>query len=369
MSACCGCYFHGSGYMYNSCGYFGCECFNEPNECIASSSDGHLTEEQEDNIFKETGGGFGRKMSSVKRVSCETEEEVLEVLRKLEKDGYIWSSTHEKPTKWLPRPPVLIGMWDDNTITFTRDDLDFNVSAKEFVSEGEKMRTEYVIEIESEPYTLSAGGVDGVDSFYKIKGTNVLFHASDLNNLPTADDMRNDAYEKGKNEQFAKDSETINTLITDKEELSKLLNAFKSEAEKLQDKLQDKTWDAARKICLPERFGGISYTELANVFGKTDLYDIMTGFTASEAIAKLDAYEEEKAKERADIGVGDEVESKQTGYKYIIYSVNEDNVLGYSFNASQPIRTCNNRRGCFDKTGRHFPQIKQLVEAMSGNNE
>lgn len=60
MSICFGCHFYESGYMSNRCEYFQSEYYREPDECEAFSADGNLTQEQEDKIFKATGGYFGK---------------------------------------------------------------------------------------------------------------------------------------------------------------------------------------------------------------------------------------------------------------------------------------------------------------------
>lgn len=62
MSKCFGCYFHEGGYMWNGCEYFQSEYYHEPDECEAFSVDGKLTPEQEDKIFKATGGYFGEPL-------------------------------------------------------------------------------------------------------------------------------------------------------------------------------------------------------------------------------------------------------------------------------------------------------------------
>ena len=73
------------------------------------------------------------------------------------------------------------------------------------------------------------------------------------------------------------------------------------------------------------------------------------------------------AKEKSDeIKVGDEVESLCTGNTFIIYEINENYVKGYNFNSRV---TCYSEKNNFKKTGRHFPQIKELIEAMKGGAE
>lgn len=62
MSKCFGCHFYECGYMWNGCSYFQSECYREPEECEAFSIDGKLTPEQQDAIFKASGGAFGEPL-------------------------------------------------------------------------------------------------------------------------------------------------------------------------------------------------------------------------------------------------------------------------------------------------------------------
>ena len=59
-NTCFGCYFYESGYMWNRCNYFETEYFCQPDECKAFSFDGNISEENENAIFKETDGVFGK---------------------------------------------------------------------------------------------------------------------------------------------------------------------------------------------------------------------------------------------------------------------------------------------------------------------
>lgn len=64
MSACFGCYFHKTGYLYNACLYFESECYFEPESCKAFSGDGNIDPDVEDEIYRETDGNFGKKKAN-----------------------------------------------------------------------------------------------------------------------------------------------------------------------------------------------------------------------------------------------------------------------------------------------------------------
>ena len=66
----------------------------------------------------------------------------------------------------------------------------------------------------------------------------------------------------------------------------------------------DDAWEAARKISVIELNGGLSGKDMMKIYGTMDVHKIYDDNTASEAIAKLKAYEE---KAEDEIKVGDEV--------------------------------------------------------------
>ena len=121
-------------------------------------------------------------------------------------------------------------------------------------------------------------------------------------------------------------------------------------------------WEAARKISVIELNGGLTGKELMKIYGTMDIHKIYDDNTASEAIAKLKAYEE---KQKADnrIEVGDEV-----------------NWLGDCFIVTRIFQPRNMKEQCdgidddgcvyhdvliddLEKTGRHF-DIASILEAM-----
>ena len=81
----------------------------------------------------------------------------------------------------------------------------------------------------------------------------------------------------------------------------------------------DEAWKAARRISVIELNGGLAGKELMKIYGTMDIHKIYDDNTASEAIAKLKAYEE-KQKAEDEIEVGDEVEwdNDFTGDRFIV---------------------------------------------------
>ena len=123
----------------------------------------------------------------------------------------------------------------------------------------------------------------------------------------------------------------------------------------------DDAWNAARKICLGKEDGGISNGELLEIFKVGSDYSALKKYSASEAVTMLRDYERQKADK---IKVGNEVKSLITGRTYIIYEIDGKVVKGYNFESQDTC--CSDKNDCFKKTGRHFPQITELIEAMKG---
>ena len=120
----------------------------------------------------------------------------------------------------------------------------------------------------------------------------------------------------------------------------------------------DDAWECARKInCIPSD-GGISGIELDDIFYTDSNCVIMKNFSASEAMARIKAYEEDKNKVR----VGDEV--RATYGNAVVTCVNETEKTAKFF-----YKTGEN--GCdylrvIERTGRHFDEIEKLLEKMRG---
>lgn len=66
MSKCFGCYSYTATYMWNSCDYFECEYFIEPDDCLAFSIDGNIPAENEALLYEQTGGVFGKPLEQEK---------------------------------------------------------------------------------------------------------------------------------------------------------------------------------------------------------------------------------------------------------------------------------------------------------------
>ena len=110
----------------------------------------------------------------------------------------------------------------------------------------------------------------------------------------------------------------------------------------------NEAWEVARKIGSAD---GYKCGELEEIFGSLSISNILCTNTASEAIAKIKEYEE--------IKVGDEVVNV-AGKKSVVVQVEglvitiveSDGVVGRWSKED------------FKKTGRHFPQIEEILKLM-----
>ena len=128
-------------------------------------------------------------------------------------------------------------------------------------------------------------------------------------------------------------------------------------------------WDAARKIIhMPEG-------DMLNIF--TECYSavctsvqVFLKYDAAEAIEKIRQYEHEKE----EIKVGNEVKSGDE--KYIVlqkYFNNIDELMVVLFNRRNgeidKRHLYNGNEAIFEKTGRHFPEIAEVLQKMKENND
>lgn len=137
------------------------------------------------------------------------------------------------------------------------------------------------------------------------------------------------------------------------------------DAESFIEQGRNETWKAVKKIYLSIDDGGLPSDEVKKIFGMDYCYDIMTKFSASEAIAKIKAYEQKKQEEDK-IEVGDEVRwLKNTDYVGIVTYVDYQNnmiwIMGHDgrhfIGGSHEIEK-------YEKTGRHFSDMDELIKKM-----
>jgi hypothetical protein len=121
----------------------------------------------------------------------------------------------------------------------------------------------------------------------------------------------------------------------------------------------DKAWEIARRIRLNYEDGGIDGDGLRKMFGTANTYTIIKDNTASEAVAKIKAYDNVTHSDR--IEVGDEVRTRDgaPSHTFLVTKVTDSHVYGISNDGSWNYWT----KDEVTKTGKHY-DIASILEAM-----
>ena len=119
------------------------------------------------------------------------------------------------------------------------------------------------------------------------------------------------------------------------------------------DGLND-AWECARKIMLSAVDGGFIRDELIDIFGTADYYSILKTYTVSEAMDTIKKYKE-------GFKVGDEVLDRETNCVAVVTRTSffDDIYVTYKDGSSGM-----HANGRYTKTGRHFPQIGEILKEM-----
>lgn len=126
-----------------------------------------------------------------------------------------------------------------------------------------------------------------------------------------------------------------------------------------EDGLND-AWETARKIEVPTAEGGLSGKELAQIFKDGTLCNIFKNYSACEAVTRIKEYEEEQ-KKAAEIKIGDEV-TDNDGWKGVVTGIDPDGE--YLIIIQKDGTALHWKKESFKKTGRHFPEIAEVLEQM-----
>lgn len=123
----------------------------------------------------------------------------------------------------------------------------------------------------------------------------------------------------------------------------------------------NEAWEAARKIVYLPSVGGYSASELLDIFGRTDISSaqLLKHNTAAEVIANIKKYEN-------CIKVGNEV-TDNDGWKGVVTWISPDG--GYLVVTLQDGTALRGEKKHFKKTGRHFPQIEEVLKQMQESEE
>ena len=124
----------------------------------------------------------------------------------------------------------------------------------------------------------------------------------------------------------------------------------------------DDAWEAARKIILPTRDGGIGWPVLKNIFSNADISsEILKNYGAACALRRLNKFENLHS-----FKVGDAAMSDTGGLTMVITYIDSEGRLygldkkcGCTVSGKEPER--------FVKTGRRYEELDKLMEAFRNN--
>lgn len=164
----------------------------------------------------------------------------------------------------------------------------------------------------------------------------------------------------------------FNSLVFDEEGISRLTPYEPDNDESYQRGLND-AWEATRKVCGYITDRGMSNEELRKAFGTEVLGEIIV-LPIGKVMSILTKHEAKK-KAAEEIKVGDEitvrVHSPERTINVIVYDV-------LKFGSTYVYDTLSFEEGkCFNiswnpeikKTGRHFPQVAELLDAMKEDGD
>lgn len=125
-------------------------------------------------------------------------------------------------------------------------------------------------------------------------------------------------------------------------------------------------WECARRIFVPANKGGLSGREVKQIF---NTYNIFDNYSASEAITKIKEYEEKQKQPDDEIKVGDEIYSLDKNYRSVVTAIFDTcrGVTAVFF--TQNGKLAGELLENLHKTGRHFPQIAEVLKQMQEGKE
>lgn len=129
---------------------------------------------------------------------------------------------------------------------------------------------------------------------------------------------------------------------------------LKEESEDVRNKTYEdglnEAWEAAKKIVCTD---GYRWRELGEIFGTHTMHSIFNSYTASEVIDKIKNYE--------GIKVGDEV-TDNDGWKGVVTWISPD--VDYMIVMLEDGTAIRWKKESFKKTGRHFPEIADVLKQI-----
>lgn len=117
-------------------------------------------------------------------------------------------------------------------------------------------------------------------------------------------------------------------------------------------------WEMASRLFNDVPCGGLTIHEMSNLFKTGNPLTVLNNYSALQVAEKLRKYEEEK-----EIRVGDEVAKclGETTVTFVVCYVSDERIFGVTNDGTWDSCYKSNAR----KTGRHFPQIAEVLKLMN----
>lgn len=132
----------------------------------------------------------------------------------------------------------------------------------------------------------------------------------------------------------------------------------------------NEAWKAAGKIINPPIDGGLAVRDLTNIFGidYDDPKKVLKDFRGESAVKRIATYEAKKKAEEEEIKVGDEVSTKMIR-RGIVTRVNNCEGGAWCYVMESGGNSCSAPIRNLRKTGKHFPQVAELLAAMEEDGD
>lgn len=159
--------------------------------------------------------------------------------------------------------------------------------------------------------------------------------------------------------EIIKSNRTIKSILdSQNNRLSWMRDYTSTDVEEAYQRGLNDAWELARRIRLNVEDGGISVSELCEMFHTNTVYNIFKGYSAQEVMKRIAEYEKQKNA----IKIGDEVKFNHDDIKATVMDQSDKEGMWWLYTENGCIEEWQD--AYFRKTGRTFPQIEEVLKAM-----
>lgn len=166
------------------------------------------------------------------------------------------------------------------------------------------------------------------------------------------------------NEIIKRNRQIKSYVETQNNKLSQIRDYVPADVEEAYQRGLEDAWECSRRLLFNVEDGGMSTTELCEIFHRNGFYSILKDYSVQEVMKRIEDYEKQKDA----IKVGDELEQitnsgNPTGVSCIVTYIGDDKFNGITEDGKAV--TCSSQiYRWWRKTGRTFPQIAKVLKAM-----